>query len=173
MRAPVRLRFEPLQPDESSLLVAFFSGSDWPFHFERCVDASWVQARLGSGYFFGADTRSFWIHDDHSELPLGLARVFELSDTTPLFDLRIRGGARGRGVGTLGLGGLTTWLFSEYPETERLGGYTRYDNLSMRRVFEKCGFQQEAHHRRGWRVAGGAPVDAVGYAILREEAGAL
>jgi RimJ/RimL family protein N-acetyltransferase len=39
----------------------------------------------------------------------------------------------------------------------------------MRRVFENCGFFQEAQHRRAWRVNGGVPVDAVGYAILRDE----
>jgi RimJ/RimL family protein N-acetyltransferase len=51
--------------------------------------------------------------------------------------------------------------------------YTRHDNVAMRRVFEKCGFLKEAHHRRAWRVAGAEPVDAVGYAILRDEAEAL
>jgi RimJ/RimL family protein N-acetyltransferase len=59
---------------------------------------------------------------------------------------------------------------SEYPETGRLGGFTRHDNVAMRRVLEKCGFSLEAQHRRAWRVPGASPVDAVGYAILREEA---
>ena len=64
---------------------------------------------------------------------------------------------------------LTHWLFGAFPETGRLGGYTRHDNLAMRCVFEKCGFLQEAHHRRAWRVKAGEPVDCVGYAILRSE----
>lgn len=152
-----------------ALLSAFFTQSDWPFHFERRVDAGWVRERCESGYFFGPDTRSFWIFGD-AEPPLGLARAFELGETTPLFDLRLAEQARGRGVGTLSLRGLSSWLFSEQPPTGRFGGYTRHDNAAMRRVFEKCGFQQEAHHRKAWRVAGGEPVDAVGYAILREEA---
>jgi RimJ/RimL family protein N-acetyltransferase len=169
--AHVQLRFDPVSPGDASLLAGFLSGSEWPFHYERSVDSSWLRGRLESGNFFGGESRAFWIRAEAEE-PLGLARAFDLSDATPLFDLRVAASARGRGVGTLALRGLTTWLFSEYPETERFGGYTRHDNVAMRRVFEKCGFQQEAQHRRAWRVAGGESVDAVGYAILREEAGA-
>jgi RimJ/RimL family protein N-acetyltransferase len=132
------------------------------------VDDNWVRGRLESGHFFGTDARSFWIWGRLDE-PLALGRIYDLSDVTPLLDLRVAAAMRGQGVGTLALRGLTAWLFSEYPKTGRLGGYTRHDNLAMRRVFEKCGFQQEAHHRRAWPVEGGEPVDCVGYAILREE----
>ncbi len=168
----MQLRFDPVVAADATLLGQFLAASDWPFHVEQSVDANWVRGRLESGHFFGQDSRSFWIRADADE-PLGLGRVFDLSDLTPLLDLRIATSMRGHGYGTLALRGLTTWLFSEYPEAGRLGGYTRHDNLAMRRVFEKCGFLQEAQHRRAWRVEGAAPVDAVGYAILRDEAGAL
>jgi len=39
----------------------------------------------------------------------------------------------------------------------------------MRRVFEKCGFVQEACHRQAWAIQGGGFADAIGYAILRAE----
>lgn len=169
----MQLRFDPIVASDAALLGRFLSRSDWPFHVEQSVDENWVRGRLESGHFFGRDSRSFWIRVDDVEEPFGLARVFDLEDLTPLIDLRIANVARGQGVGTLALRGLTTWVFSEYPETGRLGGYTRYDNTAMRRVFEKCGFLQEAHHRKAWRVAGAVPVDAVGYAILREEAESL
>lgn len=173
MRGLVRLRFDPVQPADAALLGAFLSSCEWPFHGERRVDGDWVRGRLESGHFFGARARSFWIRDDADEAPLGFARAFDLEDVTPLFDLRLGEASRGRGVGTLALRGLTTWLFAEYPETGRFAGYTRQDNLAMRRVFEKCGFVQEAQHRRAWPVSGGEPLDAVGYAILREEAARL
>ncbi len=165
----MQLRFDPIGANDAALLGRFLSASAWLFHVEQSVDENWVRGRLEAGHFFGRDSRSFWIRADAEE-PLGFARVFDLEDLTPLLDLRIAATARGAGVGTLALRGLTTWVFSEYPETGRLGGYTRHDNLAMRRVFEKCGFLQEAQHRRAWRVAGAQPVDAVGYAILREEA---
>ena len=164
----MQLRFDPVAAGDAALLADFLAASDWPYHLERRVDSNWVRGRLESGHFFGDDAGSFWIRAEGDE-PLGLARVFDLSDLTPLFDLRLATAARGRGVGTLALRGVTTWLFSEHPEAGRLGGYTRHDNLAMRRVFEKCGFSKEAQHRRAWRVEGGEPVDAVGYAILRNE----
>lgn len=169
----MQLRFDPIVASDAALLGRFLSQSDWPFHVEQKVDENWVRGRLESGHFFGHDSRSFWIRAGDDAEPVGLARAFDLEDLTPLIDLRIANAARGQGIGTLALRGLTTWVFSEYPETGRLGGYTRHDNVAMRRVFEKCGFLQEAQHRRAWRVVGAPPVDAVGYAILREEAEAL
>jgi RimJ/RimL family protein N-acetyltransferase len=157
-----------LEPGDVTRLSKFLAESDWPFHYERSLDDNWVRGRLESGYFFGQDTRSFWIRGAAQEL-LGFGRLFDLTDLTPLVDLRVPGALRGRGIGTLALRELTRWLFSEFEATGRLGGYTRHDNLAMRRVFEKCGFQQEAHHRRAWRVDDGDPVDCVGYAILRSE----
>jgi RimJ/RimL family protein N-acetyltransferase len=169
----MQLRFDPLAPSDVLLLSRFLSESEWPFHHERNLDASWVRGRLESGYFLGERARSFWVRGEADDEPLGFVRAFDLQDFTPLLDLRVKGAARGRGVGSLALRGITAWLFSEYPKTERLAGYTRHDNLAMRRVFEKCGFLQEAHHRRAWQVEGGEPLDAVGYAILRAEAEAL
>jgi RimJ/RimL family protein N-acetyltransferase len=165
----VQLRFDPFGPADVTPLAQFLAASDWPYHHETSVDESWVRARVESGHFFAGDAKSFLVRDE-TEQPIAFARIFDLSDITPLLDLRVAARERGRGVGTLALRGLTAWLFAEYPDAERLGGYTRHDNLAMRRVFEKCGFLQEALHRRAWRVSGGEPVDCVGYAILRAEA---
>ncbi|HVY30003.1 MAG TPA: GNAT family N-acetyltransferase [Polyangiaceae bacterium] len=167
----MQLRFDPVVRGDTAQLAQFLAASEWPFHYERRVDDNWVRARLESG-FLGEDARAFWIRGQSDE-PLGLGRVFDLSDMTPLLDLRLAASARGRGIGTLALRGLTLWLFSEHPETGRLAGYTRADNLAMRRVFEKCGFVLEAQHRKAWRVEGREPLDAICYAILREEAEAL
>ena len=168
----MQLRFEPFQVHEVEALARFLAASDWPFHHQVSVDSSWVRGRIEAGHFFGSDARSFWVRGDH-EQPLAFGRVFDLNDTTPLFDLRVDAAHRGCGVGTLALRGLTAWLFAEHPEATRLGGYTRVDNLAMQRVFEKCGFLKEAHHRRAWRVEGEGHetrlLDCVGYAILREE----
>lgn len=171
MRA-VQLRFDPFGLADVTALAQFLAASEWPYHHEPSVDENWVRARVESGHFFGSDAKSFLVRDE-TEQTIAFGRIFDLSEVTPLLDLRVAVKARGRGVGTLALRGLSAWLFSEYPETERLGGYTRYDNLAMRRVFEKCGFVQEAHHRRAWRVGGGTLVDCVGYAILRAEAESL
>jgi RimJ/RimL family protein N-acetyltransferase len=141
----------------------------WPFHAQSTVDAAWVRDHAAEGFFFGDDVKSFWVLGDAQ--PIGLVRAFDLCDVTPLVDLRIDEGARNRGSGTAALRWITRFVFDHYEETPRLGGYTQSENAAMRRVFEKCRFVQEAHHRKAWRVDDGAYVDAVGYAILRSEWG--
>jgi RimJ/RimL family protein N-acetyltransferase len=164
----MQLRFEPVTVADTQALSRFLAGSEWPFHQQASVDDSWVRGRMESGHFLGENAESFWVRGEGAE-PWGFVRAFDLGDLTPLVDLRIAAGMRGRGVGTLALRGLSSWVFSEYPNTSRLGGCTRFDNLAMCRVFEKCGFTKEAHHRRAWPVDGRDPVDCVGYAILRSE----
>jgi RimJ/RimL family protein N-acetyltransferase len=164
----MELSLQPVDAGDAGALARFLAGSEWPFNLERRIDDDWVRGRLESWHFFGTDSKSFWVRGERDE-PVALARVFDLGDITPLLDLKVAASARGRGVGTLALRGVTAWLFSEQPKTGRLGGYTRHDNLAMRRVFEKCGFQQEALHRKAWAVPDGEPVDCVGYAILRDE----
>ncbi len=39
----------------------------------------------------------------------------------------------------------------------------------MRRVFERCGWVQEAHYRRSWPTGDGGWTDSIGYAIVRDE----
>lgn len=149
-------------------LAAWLPRHTWPFHARERVDETWVRERANAGYFWGPDTRSFWAFDS-ARTPLALLRVFELGDVTPLIDLRVAEGARGRGAGSATLAWVTAHLFESEPDLVRLGGYTRHDNQAMRRVFEKCGYAEEAYHRRAWRVDGGALADSVGYARLRAE----
>lgn len=165
---PMALAFEEIGAIDIERLAAWMPQYQWPYHARAQVDEAWVRERAAAGHFFGSDARSFWIVQGGSS-PLGIVRAFELSDTTPLLDLRIADAARGRGVGTEVLRWVTSLLFQSFPETQRVGGYTRADNLPMRRVFDKCSFLQEARHRRAWRVHDGTYFDAVGYAALRSD----
>lgn len=140
---------------ESDPIADWLRLDTWPFH--------------GSGAppkWFGPDIRSFWILEGGDRV--GFARLFDLDDPTPLFDLRIRSASRGRGLGRAALRWLTSYVFRTFPEPPRFAGYTRSDNLPMRRVFEACGFLQEAYYRRSWRSPDGYH-DTVGYGVLREE----
>lgn len=164
----MQLTFAAVGPADLEALVTWLPRQLWPFHARERVDEPWVRQRAEAGYFWGAETRSFWAFDSE-RTPLALVRVFELGDITPLVDLRVANVARGRGVGSATLDWVTRHLFEGEPELVRLGGYTRHDNLPMRRVFEKCGYVQEAYHRRSWRIESGALADSVGYAALRPE----
>ena len=161
-------RFEVIGATDVERLVEWFPQHRWPYHARLHVDEAWVRERAAAGHFFGTDARSFWVLEG-SLAPLGIVRAFDLSDTTPLLDIRIADAARNSGLGTLALRWLATFVFENFLQTHRLGGYTRADNRPMRRVFEKCGFLQEARHRLAWRVHDGIYTDAVGYAILRSD----
>ena len=137
-------------------------------HLHVRVDDAWVRQRAEDGYFWGPATVCWWLDGD-VEQPVGLFRVFDLSDLTPLIDLRIAEASRGKGIGTEALRTGTRLVFETMPDVSRLAGYTRHDNVAMQRVFVKAGWLKEAHHRRAWRVLGGDPVDTVCYAILRPD----
>ena len=162
----MKLRFRQVTPLDVPELSSWLSAQSWPYHLHARVDDAWVRQRAGDGYFWGPETVSWWLDGD-AEQPVGLFRVFDLSDVTPLIDLRIAEVSRGMGIGTDALSTGTSFVFETMPDVSRLAGYTRHDNVAMERVFLKAGWVKEAHHRRAWRVLGGEPVDTVGYAILR------
>lgn len=163
------LRFREIVASDMDRLAGWMPRQTWPYHAPTTVDASWVRERAASGYFFGDTTRSFWMFAGDDVTIVGLVRVFDLADITPLVDLRVADDDRGKGAGCILLRWATQWVFDSFPGTHRLGGYTRQDNLPMRRVFEKCHFTQEAHHRQAWRIDQSTFIDAVGYAILRAD----
>lgn len=149
-------------------LVAWLPAQSFPYHCRAHVDAPWVRERIADGSFFGYETRSFWMLGEN-DVALGLVRVTDVHDITPLLDLRVAEAARGQGVGSAALHFITRFVFESFPEVPRIGGYTRHDNRAMQRVFEKCGFEREAYHRSSWRVEGAPLADSVGYALLRRD----
>ncbi|KOU83136.1 GCN5 family acetyltransferase [Streptomyces sp. XY58] len=148
-------------------MVAFLTADTWPFHGTAVVDADQARQWVADGRFDGDDTRTFWIGDGDDTL--GLVRLMDLGDGTPVFDLRIRTRYRGRGVGGHALTWLTAYLFAEFPRILRIEGTTRQDNAAMRRTFRRCGYVKEAHYRDGWPGTDGTVHDAVGYAVLRRD----
>lgn len=134
-------------------VVEFLTGEEWPFHVVPRPTEAAVRAM--------SFTDAFWIGD------VGLLRLFDLADGTPMFDLRVRSAARGRGVGTAAVRWLTGHVFGNYP-ADRIEGTTRQDNHAMRRIFEKSGWAKESHYRAAWPGADRVH-DSVGYAVLRRD----
>jgi len=155
------MEFGRVRSDEVESLVAFFAGEEWPFHVDVRVAADVVRRRVAGGEY--SDT--FWITD--GAVRVGLVRLMDLDDGTPLFDLRVAASHRGRGVGTAAVDWLTRYVFTHFA-TDRVEGTTRRDNVAMRRTFEKAGYVKEAHYREAWPSPEG-PRDSVGYAILRRD----
>lgn len=148
------IEFVPLASGDDAALDELLRGEPWPFHAGGGPGVRWT----------GESIRAFWITAGGERA--GVLRLYDL-DGGPMFDLRLRAAYRGRGIGTAAVGWLTDWVFASLPGENRVEGTTRADNAAMRRVFERSGYTHEATYRQAWPVPGGAPMDSVGYAILR------
>ena len=159
-------RYVELGADDLEGLISFFFGEPWPFHAGGMTEAS-VRAQWADGSYADASSPAFWIIDGDERI--GLIRIMDLGDDTPMFDLRVKATHRGRGVGTRAVSWLTEYVFAHNPGANRVEATTRQDNRAMRAVLRHCGYVKEAHYRRAW-AAGDGLLDAVGYAILRDDA---
>ncbi|MFI6345390.1 GNAT family N-acetyltransferase [Streptomyces sp. NPDC050560] len=154
-----------LTPADTDALTAFLTAESWPYHGSHRPDPGLVRRRAAQGYYAGPGAETFWITADGTDV--GMARLFDLDDGgTPMFDLRVAAGHRGRGIGTAALAHLTRHVFTAYPAVHRFEGTTRADNTPMCRTFLRAGWVKEAHYREGWPDEDGTRHDAVGYAIL-------
>ena len=154
-------------PADADALVELLTAEDWPFHAGGRPSAEAVRERLAAGFYDGPDARTFWIVDGGERV--GIVRLFDLGEDTPMFDLRLRAAYRGRGLGCAAVRWLTGHLFAELPHAHRVEATTRADNWAMRRVLDGCGYQQEAYYRQAWPLPDGTRQDSVGYAVLRPE----
>ena len=160
-------RLDPAGQDRAAL-IDFMTRNDFPFHVRVHPSAGDVEGAIGKGAYRDEDNDSFWI--DHRELGrIGFLRFEDLSEGTPLFDLRLDGPFRGRGLGVPVLSAATAHVFSTMPSVNRFEGQTREDNIAMRTTFVRCGWLKEAHYREGWPVNGGAPLASTAYSILRRD----
>ncbi|MBL4844348.1 MAG: GNAT family N-acetyltransferase [Planctomycetes bacterium] len=159
------LHFSAVDPQDPAL-EAFLIADPWPFHGTVQHSAESVAKSVASGAYEGPDNEPHWIWLGAERV--GLVVFRELEDPTPVFDLRLVGAARGRGLGGQVLAWLAKEAFGRHGK-RRLEGHTRADNLPMRRCFERLGWQQEAHYRAAWPDPAGTWHDATAYAILATE----
>ncbi len=164
----LQLKLISFTPDEKIRLANWISGETWPFHVNNNPTYDDVVKRIENGDFIEPENRTFWIMLPDNPEPAALVILQELSDPTPVFDLRIKGEFRGKGLGRLILDELTRLVFTT-TEKHRMEGHTRADNIAMRRVFKKCGWVMEAFYRHSWPDAQGGFHDAVAYAILKSD----
>ncbi|RJQ69557.1 N-acetyltransferase [Pseudonocardiaceae bacterium YIM PH 21723] len=148
---------------DADQVADFLAAESWPFHARDTVDPDRVRQLWRSGYYDSDGSCTFWILVDEERA--GLIHLFDLKQDRPTFDLRLHQRFRGKGVGEHAVRWLTAYLFREFPALRRIEGTTRADNAAMCRLFLRCGFVKESHRRRAWSES----VDAVGYAILRED----
>jgi RimJ/RimL family protein N-acetyltransferase len=160
------IRYQRFIRAETELLADFLTSQPWPFH-SGTEDRTEIRQAVTRGYYDGDSAHTYWIMAGGERV--GLIRLFDLADSTPMLDLRIRTAYRGRGIGGQALAWLTEHVFAAFPGAFRIEGTTRQDNVAMRRVFSRAGWVKEAHYRDAWPGQGGARHDAIGYAILRRD----
>ena len=153
-------------PDDERAVVEFLTASTWPFHGSaRLTPDAAADVAVDN-----LDVQSFWIMLDDARI--GLIRLLDLGDLddgSPLFDLRLAEGHRGRGIGARAVEWLTAHLFTEFPELHRIEATTRHDNLPMQAVFARCGYRLEGRLVEAWTSADGNRYDTLLYAMLRRE----
>jgi RimJ/RimL family protein N-acetyltransferase len=162
---PIALSFSAVDPADPAL-AAFLIADTWPFHGTVQHTPESVAKSVAGGAYDAPENEPHWIWA--GEERVGLVVLRELDDPTPVFDLRLASSARGQGYGGQVLDWLAGQVFARHGR-HRLEGHTRADNLSMRKCFERKGWQQEAHYRQAWPDAAGGWHDATTYTLLESE----
>jgi len=99
---------------------------------------------------------------------IGIIFIHDISDTIPLFDIRLDENCRGKGYGVRALQWLQEYLF-EVKGKIRIEGYTRVDNIGMRRCFSKASFVKEGYLRNAWENEDGTVTDSIVYGAIKED----
>lgn len=160
-------RLDPTGADREAL-VEFLIAHEFPFHVRSRLSREQAEKDIDDGAFRDDENDTFWLdHESHGRI--GIVRLEDLEDPSPVFDLRLGTEFRGRGLGEASLRAITRHVFESLPEVTRFEGQTREDNIGMRRIFLRCGWLKEAHYRESWPVQGGDPLASVAYAILRRD----
>ncbi len=162
----MRLDYQRWTPADAGPLTDFLAGGDWPFHAGG-LTRDGIAAGVASGEYDGDTARTFWITRKSDRV--GLIRLWDLADPTPMFDLRVRAADRNRGIGAQATAWLTQYIFSKFPQATRIEATTRQDNVAMRRALLRAGYVKESHYRDAWPGDGDTVHDAIGYAILRRD----
>jgi RimJ/RimL family protein N-acetyltransferase len=162
----VDLAFKCVTDDEAHVLADWLSSETWPFHARVRWTREDALDSIRAGDFTGTNP-TYWVELAGSGR-IGIVRYRYLEDVSPDVDLRVLGAFRGRGHGKRMVAWAAEHLFST-TDKHRLTGETRVDNVAMRRVFESCGWTEEARYRQSWPTDDGAWTDSIGYAILRDD----
>ncbi|GAA4419156.1 hypothetical protein GCM10023169_09570 [Georgenia halophila] len=169
MRLDPRVSLVPadVRGADRDALIGFLASYEWPFHVRPRRTREQIAESIDDGLYDDEGHAALWVEDATSGR-VGVVVIEDLTDDTPMFDLRLAPEHRGHGLGTAALRALADHVFTALP-VRRLEGQTREDNAAMRATFLRAGFTLEAAYREGWPVDDGEPLTSVAYAVLRRE----
>lgn len=153
-------------PDLHNLLVT----NRWEYFLDPVIDEHGLKTR-DEKYFSSKSTQTLVALEENQIIGyIQFDNIEDASDTAPSFTLCVATIARGKGVGTALLKKGSAYIFNTVKNIRRIYATTRADNVAMIKTFEAVGFRKEARHLKEWENRDTKEfVDAVGYAILREE----
>ena len=146
-------------------LVNFLTSHHWPYHQETNPTVANVQKRYDSGYYT-KNNQTFWILKSGKKI--GLLIIFDIEDSILLFDLRLLPTEQSKGYGVDILNWLQNYLFSQ-PTKHRIEGYTRSDNIAMRKCFVKAGFVKEGYLRSAWENEDSSLSDTIIFGSIKKD----
>lgn len=162
------IQFAECGLNDKETLARWLSSDVWDNFTSPTISLETAVGWIERGGLHGDDKKTFWIEVE-CQRKVGLIQLYDLLDSTAMFDIRINTSYRGARIGRKALNWLTHFAFENYPGISRLEANTRQDNVAMRKLLLACGYVKEAHYRAGWK-SGDNPldwVDSVAYAILR------
>ncbi|HWL22496.1 MAG TPA: GNAT family protein [Ureibacillus sp.] len=152
--------------DEIDELIDLLTNNRWEYHGNVSVTEESVRRNIEKGYYQD-DRETFWIIDNGTKV--GVLIINDIGDSIPVFDLRLDQRYRGKGYGTQTLLWLKDYLFGEKGKI-RIEGYTRVDNIGMRKCFTKSGFVKEGYLRSAWEnKEDGTVTDCIVYGAIRSD----
>lgn len=159
------LNFNKLE-NELDELVSFMTNHYWNFHSNPNLSQRQIINAYNNGWY-QEDRETYWIENKNKKI--GLIIIHDISDTIPLFDIRLDNNVRGKGYGTKVVRWITDYIFGLPDNKIRIEAYTRSDNIAMRKTLNKCGFVKEGYLRCAWENDDGSVSDSICYAIIRDD----
>jgi [ribosomal protein S5]-alanine N-acetyltransferase len=150
---------------EKLQLMEFLTENCWPYHVNQTIHKEAIIQTIDCGYYED-DKETFWIIENNEIY--GIVILEDISDSIPLIDIRLTEKARGKGLGTKALEEVKNYVFGELKKI-RIEGYTRADNVAMRKCFNKVGFVMEGYLRQAWENKDGSISDSTLYAAIRSD----
>ncbi|MGI8687081.1 MAG: GNAT family N-acetyltransferase [Thermomicrobiales bacterium] len=154
----------PFTADQRDALINFVAADTYPFNGVPAPTREDVASWIDKGIY----TETFWITLDGTTR-VGVVQYQDASPIRAEVHIRLHRPYRGQGIGTHAITWLTNYLFQTFPAKHRVEGWTRIDNITMRRVFRNCGYVKEAHLRLDFPTDDGTYRDKIGYGILRDD----
>ena len=94
----MNLHFEEFK-NEIDLLINFLTSDTWEFYGTPNPNPDRIRLSYENNYYSSDDIKTFWILLDDN-IRVGMLRIYDLQDDTPMFDIRILSKYKGLGIGT-------------------------------------------------------------------------